>query len=91
MLSKALEIDMFPQGLRLWGKWKDASLGPLREGMIYFYLGEFERYLKKKRPCMQAALSIGPCWGSWRGSVTGSFERRRECTSGFLFRGPRGH
>jgi len=38
-----------------------------------------------KRPCKWAALSIGPCWGNCRGSFTGTFERKRECISGFQY------
>jgi len=51
---------------------------------------EFERYVKK-RPFQRAALSIGPCWGTWRVSFIGTLERKRECISEFLFCGPRGH
>ena len=36
-------------------------------------------------PCKWAALSIGPCWGTWGGSFTGTFEKKRECISGFQY------
>jgi len=47
MLSKALEMVLFPQEPRFWGTWRDAPfLGPLREAKIFFIEGniyeEFE-------------------------------------------------
>jgi len=36
-------------------------------------------------PCKQTTLSIGALLG---GSFTGAFERKRKCTSGFLFLDP---
>ena len=37
MLSKALEMEIcFHRGPAFWGKWSDAFLGPLREGIIFF-------------------------------------------------------
>jgi hypothetical protein len=45
-------------------------------------------------PCKSAVLSIGALLGKLEGgggSFTGSFERNRECISGFLYLGPRGH
>jgi len=42
----------------------------------FLYLGEF--YKKFERYVK-----------TWRGSFTGTFERKRDCISKFLFRGPR--
>jgi hypothetical protein len=47
---------------------------------------EFE--ICKKRPCKWAALSIGPCWGTWRGFPYWDFKRKRKCISEFLFLDP---
>jgi len=46
MLNKALEMDMFPQGSRFWGKWRAAFLGPLREGINFLFRGIFIRNLR---------------------------------------------
>ena len=91
--------------LRLW-KWMSVSIrAPLLGNMeersfpwaferrdTFLYLGGFlyRIWYVKKKPCNQAALSIGPCW-AWRGSFTGTFERKRKCVSGFFFCGPTGH
>jgi len=74
------------------GTRRDGFLAPLREGINFFiwvnFYKEFERGERcKKRPCKQAALSIGPCWGTWRGLLQGLLKRKRECISAFLFRG----
>ena len=37
------------------------------------------------------ALWYETCWGNWRVSFTGTFERERKCISGFLFLGPIGN
>jgi hypothetical protein len=47
MLSKALENGrVFPQGPRFWGKWRDAFLGPWREGIHFLFGGVFIRNLR---------------------------------------------
>jgi hypothetical protein len=53
---------------------------------------EFDRYVKKKRPCKRAALSIWAMLGGTKGgSFTGTFGSKIKCISGFLFLGSRGH
>ena len=55
------------------------------------FIRNLREICKKKGPCKWTALSIGLYWGTWRGSFTGTFERKRERISGFPFCGPRGH
>jgi len=68
-------------------------LGPLREGKNFFIQGnfyeEFERYVKKG--LVYGQLHRGPVGEPGGGLLTGTFQRKRDCISGFLFLGPRGH
>jgi len=98
MLIKALELDSVSIGAPLLGNMEGRCFPRAFERRDKFlHLGEIFKLVyrmgKKKKggggPCKRAALSIVPCWGTLRGSFTGTFERKRECISEFLFRGTR--
>jgi hypothetical protein len=42
----------------------------------FIYLGEFLQGILKICKKKWAALSKGPCWGIWRDSFIGAFERK---------------
>jgi hypothetical protein len=78
MLSKALEIDICFYRGPLSGNVVERFPRAFERRDKFFYLGEFYKEFERYVK-------------TWRGSFTGTFERKRGCISGFLFRGPRGH
>jgi len=65
----------------------------LREGKNFFIQGnfyeEFERYVKKKRPCKQAFLSVGALLGNLEGvCLLGLLREKENAYLGFFFLDP---
>ena len=82
MLSRALEVGVCFFTGPVLGKWVDVPLlGPLREGINFFFVGrdftgEFERQVKEDSGNGQLSAS-GPPWGTCRAFVYWGFLRLR--------------